>query len=344
MNLRHPLKSLASVRSILKSKQALAESQFVLLDTPLHSNIGDLAIALAERKFITEQLHSTYCEINAQVLDFNENIVSRLANPSQTVLVHGGGFLGSLWPGEELRFRRILSDFKHHKIIVFPQTITFFTASKQDYLFLKESQRAYYSHPDLTICVRETRSKQLMDDLFPEIKTELIPDIVTSLNIALPSRNKRNEVLVCMRHDHEKQISTADLDNLLYFLRKEFNDVSLTDTIAKQDPTNLAEAENLVLEKLREFQEPQLIITDRLHGMIFAAIVGTPCIAINNTNRKVEGMYQWLKDLEYIYFADNIQSAQQIIKELDLSKNYTFDNTSLEPYFNKLKNIMLPNH
>ncbi len=34
--------------------------------------------------------------------------------------------------------------------------------------------------------------------------------------------------------------------------------------------------------KFAEFLSSGLVITDRLHGMIFAAITGTPCIALDN--------------------------------------------------------------
>ena len=40
-------------------------------------------------------------------------------------------------------------------------------------------------------------------------------------------------------------------------------------------------------KKFREFSERNLIITDRLHGMIFAAITGTPCVAMDNISHKI---------------------------------------------------------
>ena len=39
------------------------------------------------------------------------------------------------------------------------------------------------------------------------------------------------------------------------------------------------------------------MITDRLHGMIFAYITNTPCIAIDNSNGKVKNFYKtWFED------------------------------------------------
>lgn len=35
-----------------------------------------------------------------------------------------------------------------------------------------------------------------------------------------------------------------------------------------------------------QFRSLQLIVTDRLHGMIFAAITSTPCIVFGNFNQQ----------------------------------------------------------
>ncbi len=67
--------------------------------------------------------------------------------------------------------------------------------------------------------------------------------------------------------------------------------------------------------KFDEFRRARLVITDRLHGMIFAAITGTPCIALNNSSGKVEGVWSlWLQHLDYVKF---VQDATEIPALLD---------------------------
>jgi exopolysaccharide biosynthesis predicted pyruvyltransferase EpsI len=40
------------------------------------------------------------------------------------------------------------------------------------------------------------------------------------------------------------------------------------------------------------------VVTDRLHGLIFSVIHGTPCVAIENSNHKIRSTWQtWLSDL-----------------------------------------------
>ena len=49
--------------------------------------------------------------------------------------------------------------------------------------------------------------------------------------------------------------------------------------------------------KINEFADVQLVITDRLHSMIFSIIGGTKCIAFDNKTKKVSGVYdEWLKN------------------------------------------------
>ena len=43
--------------------------------------------------------------------------------------------------------------------------------------------------------------------------------------------------------------------------------------------------------------------------MIFATLTGTPCIAFDSISGKVKGVYEWIKDLEYVKFANNIEEA-----------------------------------
>src|SRR5699024_1734022 len=52
--------------------------------------------------------------------------------------------------------------------------------------------------------------------------------------------------------------------------------------------------------KFKEFSTSKLVVTDRLHGMIFSLITGTPCIAFDNISKKVSGVYEWFKDTGYI--------------------------------------------
>ena len=47
-------------------------------------------------------------------------------------------------------------------------------------------------------------------------------------------------------------------------------------------------------------------VTDRLHGMIFSVVTGTPCIALDNVSGKVRGVHAWIEDLPTLRFAHDL--------------------------------------
>ena len=49
------------------------------------------------------------------------------------------------------------------------------------------------------------------------------------------------------------------------------------------------------------FALSKLVVTDRLHGMIFCVITGTPCLAIDSSNARVSRFYTaWLQDIGHV--------------------------------------------
>lgn len=79
---------------------------------------------------------------------------------------------------------------------------------------------------------------------------------------------------------------------------------------------------------------------NRVHGMIFCAITGTPCIVIDSKSSKVRGCYKWIRNLDYIRFADNVS---QIVNEYyEIPKSiHKYDKSHLEHYYQELSDDIL---
>lgn len=55
----------------------------------------------------------------------------------------------------------------------------------------------------------------------------------------------------------------------------------------------------------------KVVVTDRLHCMIFCAITQTPCVVLPNSNHKIKGTYEaWLSHLPYLVYMDELDTAQ----------------------------------
>lgn len=278
-----------------------------LIGTPTHTNIGDSAIVVAQIKFLRKCGYEKIVEITVREYESFRKCIVRLMPKNADIFLPGGGNMGSLWPAEEQWRSQIIEDFSKHNIVVFPQTI-YYSNDDEALTLQKKSIEVYNTKPSLTVVAREKTSYDLMRKLYPDLNVLLTPDIVLSMKQQVFDEQRRG-ILACFRNDKERSVSSEDEEELIQKLKISGYDVEMIDTMSESQIT--VENRNEIVEnKLRQIAKARLIITDRLHGMVFAAITGTPCIVLGNNHHKVEGTYQWLKSLDYIEFVSDIKSIE----------------------------------
>lgn len=288
----------------------------ILLCCPEHCNIGDHAIAYAERQLL-KSMDRPYLEFSGSMTRLLK-CLSKLVEPEDTIFLHGGGNMGTLYRWEEQYRCDIISLLPKNKIIMFPQTISY-ENTKDSQAFLAHTKRVYRCHKDLHLFARETHSFEVMKNCYPDNDVRLTPDIVLSLSGEDNAPfSKRRGALLCMRNDVEKSLNQQKLDDILTSIRDCDLDYTYTDTTVPESfmPVSAMQGEKFVHDKFDEFRSARLVVTDRLHGMIFSAITGTPCIALNNKNGKVGFEYEWLRELPYIHFIENTDDVDKHIATL----------------------------
>lgn len=346
MSVWNPIKRVAkrcyyALRFALTAARFLATSRtcpYLLVDTPEHGNIGDQAIALAEQQLLDEWFgQGSYFEVTANQIEGFEKALAKLSPMNQVILVHGGGFLGMLWPNEEYRFRCILEAFKDHRVVVFPQTVTFDRLTSKGEAFFQESVASWCAHPDLAICCRERQSERFVSENFLGVRALLTPDVVLGLETPTAHAD-RHGVLLCMRADRERVLDDVAVEDLYAAVEEALpgEPITRTDTVVDRRVPP-ARREQGVFDKLAEFSSVRLVITDRLHGMVFAAITGTPCVALNNSNGKVGRVYDWITELPYVRFCQSADGAIEAIRS-NVPESGTFP---LEEYRGKLGDIRI---
>ena len=139
----------------------------------------------------------------------------------------------------------------------------------------------------------------------------------------------RENILLLFREDKEKTLREDEKIKIKEIIKKYYGEYMLSDMHLGEDVINMGgNIRKVALEdKFREFQSSKLVVTDRLHGMIFAAITETPCIVLGSFNHKITESYKWLKDLDYIKFCKDINKFEQLLKDISNIKNKTYDNT-----------------
>ena len=282
-----------------------------VVGTADHMNLGDHAISHATMKYVSNILPEVQVvqipeeECYSSLKQMKRNIRSK-----DFIILQGGGNFGDQYYYTEQIRRTYIKKFKHNYIILFPQTMHF-TDSKRGEKELKLSQKIYKKNKNLVLCAREEVSFGKMKKLFPHNNAQCCPDIVLSLEDVRLKEECRSGALICIRNDIE---GTLDNDTRQILIKKicgVYNEITELDTVCSKKISS-QDREEVLREIWKNFSSVELVLTDRLHGMIFAAITGTPCIVLDNTNHKVEGVYKWISHFSYIKFFD---SPEKITEE-----------------------------
>lgn len=259
-----------------------------------YGNLGDVAITYAQKKFIQE--NSVYQVIEIPVSKSLEGLwfVKKNIKEGDIVTTVGGGNMGDLYDQIEYIRQLVVKFFPDHKIISFPQTFHFTKTSKGQ-KDLRRASRVYNSHKDIHIFAREEISYRLMKKYFKRANVYLTPDIVFSLSReSLPK--KRKGAVFCMRNDKERKLSEKQFLFLKETVNARFEKVSYHDTHINQEHLEIQELEYELKKLLDIFCSAELVITDRLHGMIFCYITNTLCLVFQNNNHKILGSHEWIKE------------------------------------------------
>lgn len=316
-----------------KYKNISSKKKIYFLGSAHYNNLGDQAISFATLKFIEDNFRE-YEIIEVRLNEFLSNLrcLKKYINESDIIVLQGGGNMGYMYADAEDNRRTIIHYFKNNKIVIFPQTIDY-GKDKKSKIEFEKSKKIYSKHKNLTLLAREINSYNIMKSSYRNNDIILVPDIVTYLNESNNNNNNRNGILLCLRDDEEKNISKEEKVKILNICKKYSGNIRFTDTISKNNNISYENRKNELELKFNEFKSAELIITDRLHGMIFCAITGTPCIVLDNSNHKVKGVYKWLSNLKYIKFMGDINNIDLHIKNMINLKFYNYDNTYLKKEF-----------
>lgn len=322
-------------------KKLKLDNAIFLIGTPLHGNIGDQAITMAEYKFLEQHLKSNknIIEIPSKYISMNIDKWKDIIGDN-TIMIHGGGFIGSLWPEEYNMIKEVIETFHKNYIIILPQTIYYNKMCKE----IEEFNTLMGKCNNISLCVREEISYEFALKYLPNSNPVLIPDMVTYLNsemINISYTTKREGILLCLRNDIEKNIDDSDYNSIMSAITKYFdkNEIIHTDTYINKSIYPYMR-EKIVKEKILEFSRAKVIITDRLHGMVLAALANTPCIVLSNCNHKVRGVYNWISRNNYIRYIENTNDFEKYVREALESKNNRYCNKFALEKFDALDRLI----
>ena len=284
-----------------------------LLDFPNHGNAGDSLIWLGTLAWLRAGGHEL--SYAADHTGFSARELRR-RRPRGTILLHGGGNFGDLWPVYQ-RFREhVIASFPHHRIVQLPQTVHF---ARRD---AATAADVIGRHPDLTICVRDRVSERLVRDEM-RARCVLLPDMAFALGPMDPGE-PCHEVLCLLREDAERAAGrpvtagvrtdwpepAAAWRSLRQATRVAGKLGSLVPPLARMAAPSLAAGyERLANERLdaglRVVGSGSLVVTDRLHGHILALLAGVPQVLLDNSYGKLRAFWEaWTREAQTVQVAE----------------------------------------
>lgn len=265
-----------------------------LLMTPRYRNYGDHLIAFSERMLLDSAGVDVVIEIPYEDCQALGDAFGTVVRPTDPVFFTGGGYLGDLWPGLEGTAETILESLgSGNKIFFFPESLFYSSIGCERFEVAVKATKSR-----VTVIAREEASFERLRRSLDQTSVKLLPDVGlfvrrSDLLSVAPDRAE-GSALVCLRRDKESLQGagfgvelTAALDFFGFA-------ISAVDT---HDPVGEIEAGDRRRELgslARRFGEASLVITNRLHGMVLAMIMGTPCVALDNISGKVSGVARWV--------------------------------------------------
>ncbi|HMH27091.1 MAG TPA: polysaccharide pyruvyl transferase family protein [Steroidobacteraceae bacterium] len=270
-----------------------------LLDFPHHPNVGDSAIWVGEQIFLSKLgLKPAYvCAAG----NSNWNAMERAIGPDGTIVIHGGGNFGDVWPIHQQLREEVLDRFPDHPVLQFPQTVHFSDPKEADRTAAKIRK-----HGKFTLAVRDRKSLDFARERF-ECNVVLCPDMAFCIGPTRAAASSDPRILLLLRSDKEKKdhspadaiLQSPDLlcTDWLMESRREtrlraggrlFADMlrGRTGPTLRGSFYNALASERL-RRGLRQLASFRYIVSDRLHVHILSTLLGRHHAVLDNNYGKL---------------------------------------------------------
>lgn len=210
MNFTDKIKELDSL--IVNALTPLIDNDYIYIDTPHYTNIGDTLIWSGTKFFLKSLPYKMLYTASVDTFDYRD------IDKDTVILLQGGGNFGDLWRVHQQFRLDIIKRYPNNKIIILPQTI--FYNNPQ---LLKEDAEVISNHKNITVCARDNVSYNIAKDNF-KCNILLLPDMA-----------------FCIPYNYLKRFSAKNVMNKTLFLKrgdKELSDVDyskLTNTLGDFD-------------------------------------------------------------------------------------------------------------
>lgn len=259
----------------------------------------------------------------------------RSVKDDDLIFISSGCDFGNLYPSSHELRKKLISTFPDNKIIQLPVTVFY-----NHTIDVTSDTEFFANRKNVVLMCRDPRSYEILSRNL-ECNSLFVPDFAFLLKTPLP-RGERKGALLILRNDGERKFKPKIMANqrqklahytLKSLVKQGISKVTVKDVQIGEGPITDENRESIINHVLDYYQNFKVVVTDRLHGMVFSVLTHTPCIALEGkVPHKLSGYKKLLS--RSVRFVDNIRDVPDAIRDV-LSKPY--QPTDLTPHFNGLK-------
>ncbi|KAJ3079694.1 hypothetical protein HK102_003574, partial [Quaeritorhiza haematococci] len=273
----------------------------LFLSVPEHWNLGDSFISAGSLELFNDfspGIVPLPCTETDCVNHF-DNITRLLTHhgPNSVLLFQGGGNFGDLWRWSQSERNAFVQNFPTTRIVFGPQSVHY-----ENKTVLKEDVEIFGKHTSLTMLFRDYESMQILRDAgVAEHQMRWCPDMAFMLGPRWPVSDPVVDILFLSRQDKEKITSFGDnISHLKAFWSSSnltFEDHDWADAFTLTNVSS--EAKSAPIRDQQSFRvhiankllsRGRVIVTDRLHAVILATLMGKPHVFVENSYGKIRNM------------------------------------------------------
>ncbi len=276
---------------------------YALLDYPLYNNPGDAAIWVGARRLLEAVMQRPPAHVST--LGGFDAAACRRAIGEGMIFILGGGNFGSLYPRHHAHKLDMIRRMPDNSILHLP-----FSIAGTDPRIMAETARVLAGHGQVHLIAREGHSQALIAEHLG-LSVPMAPDTAHALTPVphLPLQAQTRLI----RRDRETRAAEATgpddwdwsdlgglrrvnrLGKLAYHLTRGARRAQVLDRLA-------ASRVEIACDRLGQ---AQTVVTDRLHGMILALLLGRPVTAHDNATGKLRAYVEsWGAELGPVTLRD----------------------------------------
>lgn len=300
---------------IEKELLPLITGDYVLLDLPYYTNIGDVLIWQGTEELLKYVRHKCLYKTSY------DNYKTQHLKDDSVILMQGGGNFGDLWRVHQEFRLKIIEEFPSNRIVVLPQSVYY-----EENKVFENDMSILRKHPKLTVCVRDMASFNMLENKLPDVR--LVPDMAFMLNVNIKkTKNTVGRDLFLRRYDKEQK-NIEKIRKCLPLSYDEYDWPTMQENFPiydyKDRPNRQIDriCRRLIPDfrrKWTDFYEGRFIrpfcvkkgieflshyehiYTTRLHGGILASLLGKQVTFFDNSYGKISSLYEtWMTGFQNV--------------------------------------------